>query len=60
MINGEKLTNLPCDTCAHSKVCVARERMPETEIKTTHPFFKVEIRCSEYVRVPTSIARQKA
>ena len=38
----------PCDTCIHRKVCEARNRYDEIDIKITHPFFQVRIECSQF------------
>jgi len=38
----------PCDTCNHRKVCEARNRYDEIDIKITHPFFKVRVECSQF------------
>ena len=45
---------IPCDSCAHNKVCTVRKCFEETEIKTTHPYIKVTVECTEYIKiVPT-------
>ena len=44
-ITGE----IPCEKCVHNKVCSAKSCMKETEVKTTHPYVKVEIGCTEFL-----------
>lgn len=40
----------PCNDCIHYEVCGARDCINETnvEIKTTHPYFDVEIKCTKF------------
>ena len=41
----------PCDRCIHRKVCEAKNKYEEIDVKVTHPFFKVKIECSEFEEV---------
>jgi len=51
---NEHIHEIPCDSCAHNRVCTVRKCFVETEIKTTHPCIKVTLECTEYMRrVPT-------
>ncbi len=51
---NELVHEIPCDSCAHNRVCTVRECFVETEIKTTHPYIKVTLECTEYMRsIPT-------
>lgn len=45
---------MPCDTCMHQNVCNVRKKFEETEVKTTHPFIKVTLECTEYLKNPMS------
>ena len=40
----------PCRSCIHFDVCGAKSYVEETkvEIKTTHPFFEVNIKCIHF------------
>lgn len=46
---------MPCDTCAHSRVCTVRKQFEETEVKTTHPYVKVTLECTEYMKVVPAV-----
>ena len=39
----------PCDSCMHKRVCEARNRYEEIDVKIPHEFFKVKITCKEYI-----------
>lgn len=39
---------IPCEVCIHKKVCNVRKCFEETEVKTTHPFVKVTLACTEF------------
>ena len=41
----------PCDRCIHRKVCEAKGKYEEIDVKVTHQFFKVKIECSEFEEV---------
>ncbi len=41
---------MPCDTCAHQRVCNVRKCFEATEVKTTHPYIKVILECTEYLK----------
>ena len=45
---NEHIHEIPCDTCIHNRVCNVRKFFKETEVKTTHPFIKVTLECTEY------------
>ena len=45
---------MSCDTCIHQNVCNVRKKFEETEVKTTHPFIKVTLECTEYLKNPMS------
>lgn len=47
-MSKELIREYPCDTCIHNKVCTVITCFKETEIKTTHPFIKVNLECTEY------------
>lgn len=38
----------PCDRCIHNKVCEAKNKYDEIDIKITHPFFTARIECSQF------------
>ena len=38
----------PCDRCIHNKVCEAKNKYDEIDIKITHPFFTAKIECSQF------------
>lgn len=38
----------PCETCIHKKVCEAKGKYDEIDVKVTHPFFSVKIECSQF------------
>ena len=38
----------PCESCIHNKVCNTRKCFEETEVKTTHPYVKVILECTEF------------
>lgn len=44
--------DIPCESCIHNKVCGARTCFEETEVKTTHPYIKVILKCTEYMEHP--------
>ena len=54
--NGEE----PCCRCIHKKVCGAKNCLNETQYATTHPFFRIDIKCSEYYneRIATMVEKQ--
>lgn len=39
---------IPCESCIHSKVCSVKKCFEETEVKTTHPYVKVTVECTEF------------
>lgn len=41
----------PCDSCSHKRVCAAREKFDEIEVKVPHEFFKVKITCTQYLEM---------
>ena len=47
---NEHIHEIPCDSCVHNRVCTVRKCFEETEIKTTHPYIKVILACTEYMR----------
>ena len=49
-----KIDKIPCDSCIHKNVCTVRSCFEETEIKTTHPYIKVTLDCTEYMGMPLS------
>lgn len=38
----------PCCRCIHKKVCSARECLNEIQYSTTHPYFDIEVKCTEF------------
>lgn len=50
MDNVELYQQEPCKDCIHYKVCGAKEHFRDTEIKTKHPFAKITIECTEYLK----------
>ena len=38
----------PCERCIHKKVCEAKGKYEEIDIKVTHPFFKVKVECTQF------------
>lgn len=48
---SDYIHEVPCDSCAHNRVCQVRKCFVETEIKTTHPYIKVTLECTEYMRI---------
>lgn len=38
----------PCYRCIHKKVCNARHCLNEIEYSTTHPYFVIEVKCTEF------------
>lgn len=38
----------PCCRCFHKNVCTARNCLQEIKYTTTHPFFIIEVKCTEY------------
>ena len=38
----------PCDKCIHNKVCEAKNKYDEIDIKITHQFFTTKIECSQF------------
>lgn len=42
----------PCESCIHNKVCNTRKCFEETEVKTTHPYIKVILECTEFYAKP--------
>lgn len=54
-MNIKDYKELLCDTCAHSRVCTAKKQFEETEVKTTHPYVKVTLECTEYMKVVPTV-----
>lgn len=54
-VKEEFAEKIPCKDCIHKNVCNVRSCFEETEIKTTHPFVCVDIKCTEYIndKIPT-------
>lgn len=44
-----ELHNIPCNTCLHNRVCTVRKQFEETEVRTTHPYIKVTLECTEWL-----------
>ena len=38
----------PCCRCIHKKVCSARKCLNEIQYSTTHPYFRIEVKCAEF------------
>lgn len=38
----------PCCRCIHKKVCGAKHCLNEIQYSTTHPYFTIEVKCTEY------------
>lgn len=38
----------PCERCIHKRVCEAKGKYDEIDVKVTHQFFKVKIECSQF------------
>ena len=38
----------PCENCIHKRVCEAKGKFDEIDVKITHPFFSVKIECSQF------------
>ena len=49
--NKELKTELPCERCLHKNICVAQEAFDEAQenIIPTHPFMRIEIKCSQFI-----------
>ena len=48
----------PCESCIHNKVCGARTCFEETEVKTTHPYVKVILECTEFYAKPQQRSKE--
>ena len=50
----------PCCRCVHKKVCGAKRCLNEIQYSTSHPYFTIEVKCTEYYneRLATMIERQ--
>jgi hypothetical protein len=51
-IKFENIVKKPCESCIHNKVCSAKRAFEETEVKTTHPYVKVTLECTEFYAKP--------
>lgn len=38
----------PCSRCFHKKVCEAKKCLNEIQYSTTHPYFNIQIECTEF------------
>ena len=50
----------PCCRCIHKNVCGARSCLNEIQYSTTHPYFNIEVKCTEFCnkRLATMVERQ--
>ena len=50
----------PCCRCIHKNVCGARSCLNEIQYSTTHPYFNIEVKCTEFYnkRLATMVERQ--
>lgn len=46
------IIKIPCESCIHNKVCNVRKCFEETDVKTTHPYIKVTLECTEFYAKP--------
>lgn len=42
------MTNIPCETCIHSKVCRVKEQALQVEQLQDTTFLSLELKCKEY------------